>query len=313
MKGEEEKRPEIICFGEMVWDCHGDKKIAGGAPFNVGLHLQKLGTTSKLFSSIGQDELGQVFLHQWKEYPEFISSIQIHPSLPTGLVLVENSHEETARYQILEPAAWDAIDFSQEWIPLLQNCKAMLFGSLASRNAKSFETLLKCLDYCKFGIFDINLRPPFVDNFKIAKLLEHTHLLKINEEELKSLWAYFCPNKPLAESPEVNLRNWMTFSENRFPTQIFCLTLGKKGAMIGKENKISRHFGYAVKAKDTVGAGDAFLGGVLHQWIQRKKIEECLDFGCALGALVASREGASPDYRKEEIYKIISSGESPTH
>jgi fructokinase len=313
MMGREKTMPQVICFGEMVWDFHGEKKMAGGAPLNVGLHLQQLGLQTRLFSALGADALGNEFMKILGEHQEFLADVQVHPHLPTGKVVVDSSILASASYEIMGPSAWDEIHFQAAWIPLLEQSSALLFGSLACRNTRSYQTLLSCLSHSNFGVFDINLRPPFVDYSKIGQLMEFAHLLKINEEELISLLQFFCPEVSLSSMPAENLSLWMQYAHQRFPTRIFCLTLGDKGAMVGQEEQIFYNPGYKVKVQDTVGAGDAFLAGFLFQLIKGETLSLCLDYGCALGALVASKEGGTPSYREEEIWEIAQGGTQSTH
>jgi len=37
------KKKELVCFGEVLWDIYIEGKKLGGAPFNVAAHLKKLG------------------------------------------------------------------------------------------------------------------------------------------------------------------------------------------------------------------------------------------------------------------------------
>ena len=63
--------------------------------------------------------------------------------------------------------------------------------------------------------------------------------------------------------------------------------------------------GYKVNVVDTVGSGDAFLAGFLAMYLSGQMINKSLDYACATGALVATKTGGTPDYKLEEINKII--------
>jgi fructokinase len=52
---------------------------------------------------------------------------------------------------------------------------------------------------------------------------------------------------------------------------------------------------------DTVGAGDAFAAGLLHEMLVGRRPAEALAFANRLGALVASRPGALPPWSTGEI------------
>ena len=71
------------------------------------------------------------------------------------------------------------------------------------------------------------------------------------------------------------------------------------------------HFeGYAVKVADTVGAGDAFSAAFLHGIQNAWPIEQVAKFANAVGAIVASREGATPEWSSEECAAIVEANHS---
>jgi fructokinase len=42
-----------LCFGEILWDSLPAALFPGGAPFNVGYHLHKLGADVRIVSAVG--------------------------------------------------------------------------------------------------------------------------------------------------------------------------------------------------------------------------------------------------------------------
>ena len=63
--------------------------------------------------------------------------------------------------------------------------------------------------------------------------------------------------------------------------------------------------GYKINVADTVGAGDSFLAGLLSKLLNQEEPQKAIDFACALGALVASNEGANPVITKESITNFM--------
>ena len=57
--------------------------------------------------------------------------------------------------------------------------------------------------------------------------------------------------------------------------------------------------------KDTVGAGDSFLGALLSLIISDCELSEALDKACAIGALVAQKSGANPVIPEKELAKFM--------
>jgi len=290
---------KIICFGEMLWDIFPKESIAGGAPMNVALHLQHLGEDVKMISRVGSDKLGRKLLNFTKKYGLSQDFIQLDKELPTGSVLVNNEDKENIKYEIVKPVAWDHIQWSEEMGRAVKNTDAFIFGSLAARNEESKETLLKLLEAPVLKILDINLRPPFYTADLLDRLMTKADILKINEDELTLLADFYdLPNKMEAALEKLS---------ELFSFELVCITLGSKGAAIYLDGEIIIHPGYPVEVKDTVGSGDAFLAGFVSKYLTRESPEKILDFACALGALVATFNGGTPQYSEEDIVAIKSS------
>jgi ribokinase len=83
----------------------------------------------------------------------------------------------------------------------------------------------------------------------------------------------------------------------RLPTasdKIICVTLGKRGvlALVGGEPSLIA--GRAVKAVDTTGAGDCFVGALAAQLANGKPIRDALNYANAAASICVQRMGAAP-------------------
>jgi ribokinase len=78
------------------------------------------------------------------------------------------------------------------------------------------------------------------------------------------------------------------------PDRIICVTLGKRGvlAMIGGELVIVP--GHFVKAVDTTGAGDCFVGALAAQLAQGISVRDALDYANKAASICVQRMGAAP-------------------
>ncbi len=56
-------------------------------------------------------------------------------------------------------------------------------------------------------------------------------------------------------------------------------------------------FRRVVDPVDSVGAGDSFDAGFIHQFIRGAKVEDCLKFGNVVGALSVTRAGGTEAFR----------------
>lgn len=288
---------KIICFGEMLWDVFPKETIAGGAPMNVALHLQHLGLDVKMVSKVGDDKPGRKLLTFIEKYGLANDLIQVDNEFPTGSVLVNDEDKENIKYEIVKPVAWDQIQWTKEIERESRNADAVIFGSLAARDETSRETLFKILETPVLKIFDINLRPPYYTADLLDKLLTKADILKINEDELTLLANFY----DLPSQMEAALEKLSEL----FSYELVCITLGSKGAAIYQDGEIISHPGYPIEVKDTVGSGDAFLAGFVSKYLSKESPEKTLDFACALGALVATFNGGTPQYKSEDISSIM--------
>lgn len=280
----------------MLWDIFPKGKIAGGAPMNVALHLQHLGMDVAMISRLGEDKLGKKLLKFVKNNQLNQELIQLDGDLPTGTVLVNDSDPENIRYEIVKPAAWDNIQWTEKTALQVKRADAFVFGSLAARESSSREALFKFLSLDTLKILDINLRQPYYSPELLELLLLKCDILKINEEELTILANYY----NLPDKVSLALGNLTEL----FNIQMICVTLGANGAILFVDDEIIAHPGYPVSVVDTVGSGDAFLAGFICKYLEKQSPAHILDYACALGALVATLAGGTPKYELEEIEKI---------
>lgn len=287
----------VLCFGEVLWDNLPSGPLPGGAPMNVALHLKRFGISSIIASSVGNDEKGTALVSFLRNAGMDTSYIQIHDSLPTSEVLVHLNEKNNATFEICEPVAWDEIQLTSELAGVIKNCQALVYGSLASRNLHTRETLVKLLDSKILRIMDVNLRPPFDKQEIVIPLLKKADIVKLNIDELVKICKWF-NIKGEFETLINNLYNLLKI-------KTLIITKGEHGASIIHEGKLYSHQGYIVKVADTVGAGDAFLAGFLAAFFDKRKISEALDEACAIGAFVASKPGAVPNYTCADLQDFI--------
>ena len=85
------------------------------------------------------------------------------------------------------------------------------------------------------------------------------------------------------------------------------VTLGDKGALIVNSDQATHVDAFKVDVVDTTAAGDAFIGGFSTALLQDMSLEESVRYGCACGALAASKFGAQPSLPgKEEVERLLS-------
>ena len=278
----------VLAIGEILFDVFNNDKKPGGSSMNVALHLHKQGIKTHFISAVGNDQNGKELIYYLKNQNFDSKYIQHHLTLPTSTVNVNLNQNLQASYDINQPVAWDEIKLNKEGIELAKNSSAMVYCSLTCRNKISRNTIFKLLNHAKLKVFDINLRSPHYDLETIKYLLAKADILKINEDEM----AYLKENLNI-EGDENDI---LKVVSNLYNINIICLTLGEKGAKVFHEGKFHNHVGYKVEVADTVGAGDAFLATFIAGYLKGSTIPDVLDNACKIGAFVASKSGANPDY-----------------
>lgn len=291
--------PDIVCFGEILWDIFPNKKVIGGAPLNVALRLHSQGHLTNIISRLGNDDNGKNALEYLKRESFPIEGIQIDENLPTGEVLVSLNEQGSASYSITQPVAWDAIVYNKETKELVKNAKVFLFGSLACRNKVSRDTLFKLISISNFSVFDVNLRPPFYSQDLLIQLLEKANFVKVNDEELAEISNMLqCPLEGLEEKA-----SWVMRKMN---VNGMCVTKGENGAFLFLKKEFYEHNGVKVRVEDTVGAGDSFLATLVGEiFINKTHPSLALKRACVVGALVASKAGANCKFTEAEVQSLI--------
>lgn len=293
-------QPKVVCFGETLWDIFPYRKVIGGAPLNVALRLHSLGDQVRIISRIGDDADGKRLLAYLTKEHLSVDAIQIDADLPTGNVQVHLDSQNTASYTISEPVAWDQISISQDDIEHIQQSDAFIFGSLSCRNSISKNTLLTYLSHAPFKVFDANLRTPFYNLQAIVELMNLADMIKLNDEELEEVSQFL-------GILENSMQDQITGLSELTKTAHICITLGANGALLYTHSKFYKSPGYTVMVKDTVGAGDSFLASLIHQLVLKIPPQTALDFSCAMGSLVASKNGANARVSMQEIEIIQNS------
>lgn len=289
---------EFFAFGEILWDCLPSGRHAGGAPFNVAAHLAQLGASASLISSIGRDPLGDEILQVAED--KGIDTRYVTPArigLPTGTVLVTVDANGNATYELVQPAAWDEIKVPAEALEAVANARALIFGSLAGRspyNLDQLDRLLAVDGPVKF--FDVNLRPPFADPSLVLTVARRADVIKLNDDEVGQLVSWVRTGEMTLDTPhsEDALGDACAALAEAAGVSRICVTRAARGAALWDRGALVCAPAPPIVVKDTVGAGDAFMAGLMVGLTRGVEPRTVLERACRLGAYVASHHGATP-------------------
>lgn len=288
--------PTVLCVGEVLWDVFPDRRLLGGAPFNVACHLKAFGVRSYILSRVGRDPLGDEILAEVRARGLPEDTIQRDKELPTGRVLVSLDERGTPTFTIEAPAAWDAITADPAALEIARAADAVVFGSLAQRREPSRSTIRSVIRTRGLKVFDVNLRPPHDCREVVEYLLHVSDVVKLNDGELERLAAWYELGGSMCEQANQLART--------YGLRAVCVTRGEHGAALWYRGEWVEHGGFRVDVVDTVGSGDAFLAALL--WGMLRGLEPGRALACAnaAGAFVAARAGATPALDVDAIMRM---------
>jgi len=288
--------PTVACFGEALWDILPRGIFLGGAPLNVAYHLSRQGVRALPITALGRDFLGDEARRRMADWGLDLRAVARLPHGATGTVRATLDAKGTATYRIARHVAWDRIPLPPRSVA---PPAAIVFGSLALREPANRQTLQQLFRRWPraLRVLDLNLRAPFDRGPGIRLAIKSAQLVKLNEEELARMTGRSI--RRAADRP----RAARQFAEAHQLTRV-CVTAGGEGAGLWWDGQWHWQRGRKVRVRDTVGAGDAFLGALLAaRLIRGAGPRQALAQASALGNFIAARDGATPPYRCDSAGK----------
>ena len=265
--------------------------IPGGKGANQAVAAARQGTPTAMVGRVGRDSFGPDLINNLKQNGVDTERVQTDPESATGtaIIIVDTNGQNSIVLSPggngkVTPADVEEIPFSEATLLLLQLEIPVEAVLAAARRAK--ENGLRVL---------LNPAPA---RALPDELLALPDFLLPNESELSLLSDLPVNDLPSAENAA------KTLLERGIQTVI--VTLGANGALIVNK-ELTKHIpSFKVDVVDTTAAGDAFIGGFASALLQNKSLEEAVRYGCACGALAATKFGAQPSLpTKEDVEKFL--------
>jgi fructokinase len=185
-------------------------------------------------------------------------------------------------------------DYDPQWI-----YTGTLFHSM-ERNEVLLQSILEAAPSARV-FYDMNLRPKQWDVALVERLCKISSILKLNEHEVDIVAAV----QGIGRGP--SLEHFAQQLWERFGITTICVTLGSRGCFVYDRGSSNHVPGLTVHPRDTVGAGDAFSAAFLHGYERNLRIADTARLANAVGALVASRSGATPFWTMDELRALSAS------
>jgi len=302
-------RPAVV-GGEALVDLvargAGDdlRALPGGGPFNTARTLARLGRPTAYLGRLSTDRFGTRLERMLADDGVALDAV-VHTDEPTTLALAEVGEDGSATYRFYDRGTSAAGLRPEEAVAALPPDPVALhvgtLGLVLEPVAAALEAVVLHLADRALVVLDPNVRPsaiadPGAYRARLDRVLARTDVVKASAEDL----AWLAPGAAPAEAARDLL--------DRGPSAVL-VTLGGEGALVVHGTGDVTVTAPRVEVVDTIGAGDAFSGGVLAWWLERGLGPEALAdrdlvaqataFGCRVAALTCARPGADPPRRAE--------------
>jgi fructokinase len=287
-------KKKVVGLGEVLWDILPERTCLGGAPANFAYITTLMGDQGIVASRVGEDSRGVEALRVMEELRLDIDHVQTDREHETGRVQVKVDGKGIACYEIARPVAWDHLEWTLDWQHLAGKVDAVCFGSLAQRAETSQSTIrrfLQATPATTLKVFDVNLRQNFFSANTIMESMKLADIVKLNDEELPRVMSLCGLPHDLTHKDEPSSAQRLA---EAYRLKLVCITRGDRGSLLLRDGQVSEHPGFRVKVADTVGSGDAFTAGLVHEYLHGASLDLMNEVANLVGAWVASEVGAMP-------------------
>jgi fructokinase len=240
-----------LVIGEALIDIVEHRgEYVGGSPLNVAVGLGRLGREVDLLTHIRDDERG-------RRIAEYTKSAGVHlvpgsasaRRTPTATAAIADDGSATYTFDL----EWELSGTPEVAPPVLVHT-----GSIAAVREPGCLAVAALLDAYRTSAtisFDPNVRPSLIADRNLARdrivrLVERSDIVKASDEDL----GWIDPDR----EPEWTARAWLASGP-----AIVAVTMGGQGALAFCSAGAARVAARPVRVVDSVGAGDAFMVGLL--------------------------------------------------
>ncbi len=285
--------------------------IVGGAPANVCGAFVKLGGAAEMITQLGDDPFGDKIVAEFERFGIGKQYVKRTDKANTALAFVALKEDGNREFSFYRRPSADMLlcaeDIKEEWF---EKEYALHFCSVSLGDFPMKEAHRQAITYAqKAGLlisFDPNLRKPLWSSEEtlyrtVHEFIPSAHILKISDEELEFLTG----------KTEITDVLEKLFVGN---VEMVIYTKGSDGAECYTKKAKAFAPCEKVKAVDTTGAGDGFIGSFLYQLyaggitaeniaeVSAEQMERFLTFSNRFCGYSVQRKGAIASYPvKEEI------------
>lgn len=247
--------PRALVIGEALIDIvERDGEVigehVGGSPLNVAVGLGRLGRGVDFLTHIGDDPRGRrIAEHLHASGVQLVAGSTDAARTPTARAMLDDAG--SARYEF--DIEWALSGTPETAPPLVAHTGSI--AAVLEPGCRATAALLEAYQLSATITFDPNIRDALIDDddgarSRIDHLIERADVIKASDEDLR----WIDPNR----TPKQIARSWLELGPS-----IVAVTEGAQGAFAVCAAGSVRVAAVPVEVVDTVGAGDAFMAGLI--------------------------------------------------
>lgn len=268
----------------------------GSSSAIVAHNLSALGSRVGFQSRIGDDPLGQIALERLQQGGVDTSLVRrVSGAVTTGLTVILHHHQWRNILTYMGTIAelrWEDLDL--EYLADSRHFHLSSYFLHRDLRPRIGELLQHMKSKGLTTSVDTNDDPDDQWNGDLLEVLRFVDVLLPNEREACKL----------ARADDLNAA--VKKLNERVPLVV--VKRGADGAMAVRGNERVVAPGQPLTPVDTVGAGDSFDAGFLHQYVRGADLPSCLALGNLAGALSTTRPGGTEAFRDVEHRKKFLAG-----
>jgi fructokinase len=222
----------------------------GGSPLNVAVGLARLGHGADFLTHIGDDQRGRRIVDYLKQSGvQLVSGSMTAQRTPTALATLDANGSAQYVFDI----DWQLSGTPEVAPPLVAHTGSI--ATVLEPGCRATAALIDTYRPSATVTFDPNVRPALIEDGDIARgridrWIERCDVVKASDEDMR----WIDPNR----SPEQIAKTWLALGPS-----IVAVTMGDAGAFAMCAAGTVRVPALRVNVVDTVGAGDAFMSGLI--------------------------------------------------
>ena len=322
MSGTSQRPFDLVCMGRAAVDLYGEQiggrledmqtfaKYLGGSPCNTAVGAARLGLRCAMLSRVGDEHNGRFVRESLVAEGVDVSQLRTDPRRLTALVMLGIRDRDTFPLVFYRDNCADMGLCVEDIDPgFIASARALLISGTHLSQPQTHAACLAAMRAAREAgtrvVLDIDYRPVlwgltspglgeqrYVKSQGVSGLLQGVlglcDLIVGTEEEIR-----------IAGGEEDGLQALRRIRQLA-PAALIVMKRGPMGcvafagAIPDDVEEGSRGPGFPVEVFNVLGAGDAFMAGLLRGWVRDEPLADALRYANACGAIVVSRHGCAP-------------------